>query len=259
MFAIPEDVDINRIREITLNVTTDAHFGLSFISRQSEGLVNYPGYDITTTVTKDFSYTIDPNEWKINRIGIGSLDADQSPLTLNSITFTLYDEGKVPEATPTTPEAPSELELSEGSKEYKFTDMLPCAGWGHETSEADYDGVKVVYAKQYTNTRFTLPDTLTLGDFEKVILTASSGKGSFGIELYEGTGEKGEQPVAFWWAKNAKDTTDLELAFDKTGYSGSGKLDTEALEKQIKEVNILYCADGVEAKIILYRVAFIAK
>ncbi len=262
-FAIPQGedgVDITRIKEITLNVTTSAHFGLGLITKQGEEVqADYPGYGITETVTKTFTYTVDPNVWQLDRIRIGSLDADQPPLTLNSITFTLYEEGKVPEATPTTPAAPSNLGLSAGSKEYQFKDMLPCAGWGNTTSTVDHDGVKAVYSAMYSSTKFTLPETLTLGDFQKVILTASSGKGAFGIELYEGTGVEGEKPVAFWWSKNAKATTDLELAFDRTGYGGTGVLGEDVLAKEIKQVNILLCVDGTDAELVLYRIAFVAE
>lgn len=165
----------------------------------------------------------------------------------------------MPEVTPTTPAAPSELTLPTGSEEYQFKDMLPCAGWGNTTTAVENNGIKAEYTAQYANTKFTLPEELTLGDFEKVILTASSGKGAFGIELWEGTGLEGETAVAFWWNKTAKDTTDLELAFNKTGYSGNGTISEEALAKKIKQVNILLCADGTDAELVLYRVAFVAK
>lgn len=258
-FNVPATVDVDRIRSITVEVTIRAQFGLSIVTKGGEAVVSeYPGYGISEETKKEFTYYINPGEQKIGKIGFMSLNAGQPDMTVNSVTFTLYDEGKAPTAKPTPPPAaPSELNLPAGSKEWQFADMLPCAegSWGNTVSEAVNNGIKAEYERQYACTKFTLPEALTVGDFEKVIVTASSATGPLGIELYDETNTK----IGFWWNKKVTETTDLALTYNTTGYGGGESISAENLTKQVAMVNVMYHGDGEGAEVILYRIAFVAK
>lgn len=258
VFTIPTDkVDVDRIRSITLNITTSAQFGLSVLTKSGE-VVNtsdqYPGYGISEETTKEFTYYVSPAEQKLARVSLMSLSASQPDLTLNSVTFALYDTAPTPKPTK-APDAPGELNLPEGSKVYTFDNLA--ARWNSTLTDAANGGKKITVDKQYGSTYMALPDEITLGDYEKVILTMSSSTAGIGVELL-GEEENGSQPVvAFWWDKKAKETTDIELAFNATGYGSGDSISAENLAKKITAVNFNGHNEGAE--VVVYRIAFVAK
>ncbi|MCH5273136.1 MAG: hypothetical protein J1E35_05635 [Lachnospiraceae bacterium] len=253
VFTVPATVDVDRIRSITLNITTSAQFGLSVLTKSGE-VVNtsdqYPGYGISETTTKEFTYYVSPAEQKLARVSLMSLSASQPDLTLNSVTFTLYDTAPTPKPTK-APDAPGALDLPEGSKVYTFDDLAVV--WGSTLTDAANGGKQITVTSQYGATRLILPEAITLGDYEKVILTMSSSTSGIGLELLD----EENKVVTFWWDKKAKETTDIELAFNATGYGSGDSISADNLAKKIAAVNFNGHNEGAE--VVVYRIAFVAK
>lgn len=252
---VPSSVDVDRIRTIIVNVTMSAQCGLSVVTKTGEEVYSdYPGYGISSPTEKEFYISVAPAEQKIRKINFMSLTANQPDMTINKVTFILYDTAPAAKPTP-APAAPAELNLPEGSKAYQFADLDIDGGWGNKTEEAVHGGVKVSYEKQYAAVKFALPAPVKMADLEKIIMTASSVTGPLGIELYDAA----NNIIGFWWNKKVSETTDMDLTFNTTGYGGGETISADNMAKEAVAVNVMYHGDGEDVQAILYRLAFVAK
>lgn len=85
VYNIPDTYHVDEIANVTLNITAEKQFCIKLCDSTGEAFyTEYPGYGITSKVTKDYTYNIDPEEQKLAQIQIMSLSEDTT-LTINSI------------------------------------------------------------------------------------------------------------------------------------------------------------------------------
>jgi len=85
VYHIPDTYPVDEIGNVTLNITAEKQFCIKLCDSTGEAFyTEYPGYGITSKVTKDYTYNIDPEEQKLDQIQIMSL-SEGTTLTINSI------------------------------------------------------------------------------------------------------------------------------------------------------------------------------